>query len=196
MNFQTVRNNPGKFIQMQATAIKFDIKTGEYGNYALGNIIDTTGENQKVFFAASDDSPLPDVSCKQQLAVWATRFDANTQKYKVYFNGFVQQQPTGAQPAQVPQTASQGSPQMPQAPPQATNAPQGTDTDARSIAINIASKLVTTGQHTPAELYGLADCIVDYIQYGKHPFGPAGAVPGTMDGSQMDQDFPNEPGSH
>ena len=105
---------------------------------------------------------------------------------------------------QVPQTASQGSPQTPQTPYQGINAPpadkippsQGTATDARSIAINIASKLVTTGQHTPAELYGLADCIVDYIQYGKHPFGPAGAVPGTMDGSQMDQDFPNEPGSH
>ncbi len=139
MNFQTARNSPGNFVQMQGTAVKFDIKSGEYGDYALGSITDNTGFNQKVFFAASDDSPLPDDSVKGQLANWGVKFDANKQKFKAYFNGYTQQQ------AQGHQDAAQSGSQDPQTPPQGTKAGQGVDYTAQFL--QCATRLLDVMEH-------------------------------------------------
>jgi len=106
---------------MQGTAVKFDIKHGDYGDYALGKMADDTGAVEKMFYAASEDSPLPDESVKNKLAVWGIRFDANKRQFKAYFNGLVQQQTQGHQGN--PQQSQQGTQQA----AQGTNLPQGGD---------------------------------------------------------------------
>ena len=125
MNFQAVRNNPGKYEQMQGTAVKFDIKTGEYGNYALGKMTDNLGETVKMFYASSDDSPCPDIGCMNKLGIWSVRFDANKGQYKAYFNSLVAQQ---LQPPQ-------GSPQGHQNAPQGTKPPPGIDVESQILAM-------------------------------------------------------------
>ena len=131
MNFQHARNNPGKSEQIQGTAIKFDIKThAEYGDYALGKMTDNLGETVEMFYAASNDSPLPDKGCMNKLCIWGVKYDANTQKYKAYFNGLVAQQ---LQPQQGQVTPYQP-PQRPQTPPQQPNSAQGAVTDAQLLA--------------------------------------------------------------
>ena len=173
MNFQHTRNNPGKSEQMQGTAVKFDIKTGEFGDYALGKMTDNLGETVQMFYASSDDSPLPDIGCMNKLCIWGVKYDANTQRYKAYFNGFV-----GA--VQQGQVEPYQPPQRPQTPPQQSNSPQATQSpgkDVRAKALEIAAILVAAGKHELIELYGLADFLVDYIAEGKHPAGVAGANP-------------------
>jgi hypothetical protein len=128
MNFQTARANPGKFTKMIGTATKLDIKSGDYGPYGLGSITDTYGESQNVLFASSEKSPLVGDSCLHQPASWAVRYDANTQKYKVYFEGFQIEHsttfPAQISPPQIAHPVSQLPPQGPQNARQATNARQ------------------------------------------------------------------------
>ena len=187
MNFQAARNSPGEFIQMQGTAVKFDIKQGDYGNYALGKMADDTGAVEKMFYAASEDSPLPDESVKNKLAVWGIRFDANKRQFKAYFNGYVQQ---GSQQSQQPQNVPQNSPQAPQQPAQRPNLPDTDIVTLRAYAFNAASLLHARGKIEYRAMFFEADIYLKYIQNGTHPTGVAGAnPPGTMD------DFPQEPGS-
>ncbi len=134
MNFEQSRANPGKWVTMVGTATKLDIKTGDYGPYGLGSITDTYGESQGVLFASSEKSPLVNVSCLKEPASWAVKYDANTQKYKVYFNQFQQGLPKGS--------AGPGPPQGPQQPRQATKAPV-TDKD-HMIIRQTAGKVFAT----------------------------------------------------
>lgn len=185
MNFQVAMNNPGKFEKMQGTVNKFDVKTGEYGDYALGEITDNENCTKKVFFAASDDSPLPDkATCFNKLGIWAVRYDANTQRIKVYFNGLVAQQLQPQATQQAPPQTAQGQQQPAQQPNPALPLPES-GKQARALAIDIAARLVAGGKHATVELYGLADFIVDYIQTGKHPTGIAGV-------QEQNSDFPEE----
>jgi len=130
MNFQHARNNPGKSEQIQGTAVKFAIKAGEFGNYALGKMTDNLGETVDMFYASSDDSPLPDIGCMNKVGIWGVKYDANTQRYKAYFNGLVAQQ---MQPQQGQVTPYQP-PQRPQTPPQQANVAGGMITDTQLLA--------------------------------------------------------------
>ena len=119
MNFQEARNIPGKFVSILGTAIRFELKEGNFGPYGLGDIRDANGEEQGVLFASSDKSPLPSTTCVNQMAGWGIKYDANTQNYKAYFNGLV------GQNQQQPQQRRLASQQRPSAAPQSQKPPQG-----------------------------------------------------------------------
>lgn len=127
MNWTHCRNNPGTWQTMRGTATKYDTKTGQYGDYALGNITDDLGESIQVLFGSNDKSPLPGAQCVGHIAIWGGLYDANTQKYKAMFNNYAQsQQPPAQQAPAPPQQAYQppAPPQAPAAPPQHRQPPQ------------------------------------------------------------------------
>lgn len=152
MNFQVAMNNPGKFEKMQGTVNKFDVKTGEYGDYALGEITDNENCTKKVFFAASDDSPLPDkATCFNKLGIWAVRYDANTQRIKVYFNGLVAQQLQPQATQQAPPQTAQGQQQS----TQQSNLPQGSDIARIAERIAIALEKIAGNEQSFEKKYNL-----------------------------------------
>ncbi len=127
MNLQHAKNNPGKFHEMRAKATKFDVKEGDYGLYALGTLKDELGNEEKVLFAVKKDDILVDASSAMELGIWGVKYDANTGKFKAYYNGSVAKQLQNQQ-------------QAPSPPAQATNyqspAPQGKkepDWDAKDL---------------------------------------------------------------
>ena len=122
MNLQHAKNNPGTFQQMRATATKFDVKQGDYGPYALGTLRDEMGNEEKVLFAVKQDETLVDACCAKELGIWGVKYDANTGKFKAYYNGSVAKQ------LQNQQQAPQNTPQSPQPPAQRPNVPQTQDT--------------------------------------------------------------------
>lgn len=108
------------------------------------------------------------------------------QNGNIYISGF-----WNDRAAPQPQQNSQQPQQAHQQAAQSTNAAQGMqsiDSQIRALAVESAAILVAAGRHDLVELYGLADCIADYIQNGMHPTGVAGAHP------TRDEDFPYEPG--
>ena len=127
MNLQHAKNNPGTFQQMRATATKFDVKQGDFGPYALGTLKDELGDEEKVLFAVKKGETLVDACCAMELGIWAIRYDANTGKFKAYYNGSVAKQLQNGQ-------------QAPSQPAQSTNyqqpTPQGKkepDWDAKDL---------------------------------------------------------------
>jgi len=90
----------------------------------------------------------------------------------------------------------QGSPQAPPQPPQRPIAAIATlpPEDYRALSLEIAGRLVAAGKYEYSAMFLEADIYAEYIKTGTHPFGLAGAVPGTTDGSRMDEEWP-EPGS-
>lgn len=118
MNWNHCRNNPGTWQTMRGTATRYEPKTGQFGDFALGDITDDLGESVQVLFGSNDKSPLPGPQCVGHIAIWGGIYDANTQKYKAMFNSYAHsQQPAAQQAPPPPQQGYQPPPQQQPTPP-------------------------------------------------------------------------------
>ena len=111
MNFQTAFNAPGQYITMRGIPTKYDMKTGQYGLYALGDLVDDAGQSIQVLFSGSKKVPLPQQSLLNVPCLWSVQYDANKQQTKAFFQQYANGQQQARQPA--PQQA----PPQPQGPP-------------------------------------------------------------------------------
>lgn len=159
MNLQHAKNNPGKFHKVRATATKFDVKQGDYGEYALGILRDEMGNEEKVLFAVKEGNILPNISSAQQLGIWGIRYDANTDNFKAYYNGAVTKQPQGQQASQ---TASEST----KPPRTQSNAPAWQALDRELVQKDVICALLASRKRPePNEV----KIWVDYIMDGVHP---------------------------
>ena len=185
MNFQQIRDSLGQMDgEYQAKAeivgtvrkvkkVEFSKSTGKPGQ-SLSIEIDS-GEQDWVKMIGEFD-PLDETSMGKTFTFLVWPFKP-AQSPKTYLYCWIQRQ------------SSQNSSQAPQTTPQQQNPPQGNiiTEGIRLEAIKTATMLISAGKHTTVELYTLSDFIAEYIKYGKHPTGVAGANP-------PEQDFPEEPG--
>jgi hypothetical protein len=156
------------------TAFISDVKDVEYNKKGTpGQSLylrhEGTGEISWVKFTGNDvkDNPLTkdDKGTTRDFKIWPfkPKDSPNT-----YLYCWIQRQTS--------QQSQQGTQQATQQP----NTLQGNQSpaqDVRAKALYIAARLVAAGIHKEVMIYGLADCIVDYIQTGKHPTGVANANP-------------------
>lgn len=149
MNFQSVKASPGQYIQLQAAIVEIKHITGDYGPYALGKAQDNQGFVEEVFFTIKKGAQFPTGLAAGHSCNWAGRWDANTQKMKLYFDSMAQRDVAAQAPVPAPPQAKESffnvppqepyhvpvqQPQAPQAPPQAPNAPRPTR-DATGVSI-------------------------------------------------------------
>lgn len=192
MNFQAVFNAPGTYITMRGTPTKYDFQQGQFGPYALGDLVDDAGQSVQVLFSGTKKVALPQQSLLNVPCIWSVKYDANSQDTKAYFQSQVQQ---GAAPQQAQPQGGQSPPPQAQQPPQ--NAPQPAsgnekvDWDGkqrrefRSHAVHSATLLVVALAEVNKESRGMspelvvqmAETYVNYVYNGKetvpNPPGPS-----------------------
>jgi hypothetical protein len=201
MNFQAARNAPGTFVQMQGVISNYTVTQGNFGPYGMGDLADAVLETQKVLVASSNNSPLPGLECNNQPALWGIRFDANTQKYKAYFNGYAQQgqqqapsqqyqQPAPQAPApqyQPPPQTPQNYPQTPQNRPQATQAPQvpvnaERTSIERQVCVKAACRVAAVGGQSVHEILDWCNQLHQWIRTGQIPYSEVASAQGIDEG--------------
>jgi len=102
MNFQQVMAAPGQYIQLQATITDIKHMNGEYGSYALGKAQDNQGQVASVMFTCKKEMQFPTGLAAGHRCNWAGKFDANTQKMKLFFGSMAQADVAAQAPAQAP----------------------------------------------------------------------------------------------
>ena len=127
MNLQAAFETPGYWQVVTGTPRRYELKSGQYGPYALGTMEDNTGAVVEMMFSGGKETALPPQSLLNVPCLWAVKYDANTQKYKALFKQYAAQ---GA-----PQQAPQSPPQRPQTPPQAAKAPNVAQTTSNEAYI-------------------------------------------------------------
>lgn len=133
MDFAHVIQAPGKYIDLQVVVTDIQHRTGDWGNWATGKAMDGPGISKDVSFAVAgnDQQGNPKVF-PTDLAInhrinCAGKFDANTNKMRIYFNSYSQEQapppnsyPPVQQPAPQQQPYQQPAPQQPRPTPPPT----------------------------------------------------------------------------
>jgi hypothetical protein len=140
MNWNTVKGQPGKYVQLWAAVAEIKHFSGEYGPYALGKATDRDGYVEDVFFTIAKGKQFPTGLRSGHQCNWAGKYDANSGKTKLFFDSMAQvdvspQAPQTPPPQALPQQPPpQAPPQSAPQPPQAPMAPQGTR-DATGVSI-------------------------------------------------------------
>jgi hypothetical protein len=137
MNFQSVKAAPGQYIQLQAAIVEIKHQSGEYGDYALGKAQDNTGQVEQVMFTCKKEMQFPTGLAAGHSCNWAGKYDANTQRMKLFFGSMAQRDVAAQAPATPP----------PQAPPPTPPAapyhePAGRDATGVSIERQCVVKAV------------------------------------------------------
>lgn len=102
MNFTMCQQSPGQWLMLKGIARRYELKQGQYGPYALGDLEDQTGQREKMMFGGNSDFPLPEQSLLNIPCIYNVRWDANKQSFKASFKAFSNGQPQAAPPARGP----------------------------------------------------------------------------------------------